>query len=743
MISNLAKLLKTQQRAEKKQKQEPKPKALPKKQPVTVNVISKNIIEKKAYDEFMRQVVDTPVDDLEKVTKSFIDSELDFYQRTTRERFFFGRSGVLNLLSPSDYKQFAKEYVEQPTQRIYRRNVNGQIQEIKEEIPKLSIKEFTEKYMKRPDIIRSVEQKSAVEEEIVVEDPGISDKPIPKIKPRKKRSIIFLGRDKKDSETSEVQDKGPAEWLKKCIRELRKGPWFNNNLVGTYISPVDGVFGEGEFWKRKEGIKEIINGKEVTLYPATNKFFEILCRHQSGNSVQQSNIMVIPRKNHRWYVVYLVKDGQDVNQVLRDQKLSVMIANWYKDTNSSREEKIEKLLKDPVNDILKQSGASRLESALFQITLDPDYSKTFAEKISNNVAADKENGDEYADRIAFLMAYIGDKGANVLRSRIKEQWYTASAFVDLTPKQLFPEANTTGNNATTLLLRQERNKKDLAELYYQRTYPTDRVPTRPIQPMFSKIDTHEWREKCDNSEQIVSTPDGQLVPYEEGGKVYCFDIVFIQNALKRSGTVKNPVTGKNLRSDFIKFVKNTFAEKHDGESKMAMPMEMSEDEENGEDVDEDEILAPGLMDLVRNNIEACTQQLNDGNLNESGKCNAIENEEIKTTEPEDDDDDDDGENDDEEPEDDGELFLSSSSDDDTTSSSSDDDTTSSSSDDDSDYATSNEDENCECICSRSGRTCAKCKTQISGEPLKTIEEIDNKYKTKKFCNAECLEKYNM
>ena len=182
----------------------------------------------------------------------------------------------------------------------------------------------------------------------------------------------------------------------------------------------------------------------------------------------------------------------------------------------------------------------------------------------------------------------------------------------LTLSPMYPESDATSsvkgtkNNKNILSAKIKRVENHTIDIYYQLTNPSSRVPTSKIPSFIGKNEHNNWRDNCVNKDSITDIPDHNLIPYEEGGKIYCLDIhaTMTEGLFNDDEDIVNPSTGKIIRPEFLAMMRTTFA---NWGNKKSVVKDTS-DEEDLPKVEEigtvplEEMISSGLLQMVIDNI---------------------------------------------------------------------------------------------------------------------------------------------
>ena len=432
-----------------------------------------------------------------------------------------------------------------------------------------------------------------------------------------------------------------SAWTLKCMRETRKAPWLEETVVNIYIAPAKKSHIEKYFGDEK--IKLVMDDKEIKLYKPSKAFYQLLCNRQSGRNYQKGRVLHAYTANGslvRFYIVYEVRSDkkQASKMVWQDEKMFAKEKQYRRAQRITRKDRVNQLLSEPVTPLLKSIGSDRLSDVLRSIApsnslYGSQEADRFERWLDNNddeaappplppptpyvttaidsIAGESKSVKDFIERLSTLLTYLKAPDTEMFKNRIRQGWYLPETLVNLTPQQMFPEADVSGptkiaqQNYNIIYVLTNRQTKTLSELYYQFSFPSARVPIRSVPNLLAgkRIQPNKWREKCKNKEEIKDVPDYKLLPYEEDGSIYCLnidDIMIEELFVADPSELLNPWTNKPLRPDFVQMLKNTFTNwGYEEEEKKEEPILLDDSKEGSYViVPEKEMIAPGLMDLV-------------------------------------------------------------------------------------------------------------------------------------------------
>ena len=447
----------------------------------------------------------------------------------------------------------------------------------------------------------------------------------------------------------------------KCISEQRSAPWLEEKVIGCFILPI----GDNELVRKYSNhignnfIKTFLKSgpyankdKPRKLYKAKLSFYQLLCGIQASRNEQEKEVLHARTPNGQvisFYVAYQIVKNSKTSVILQNEEIASKKDTWYTRAREGRKERMERLLKGPVTSLLTSIGINRIANGLREAasgSLDGfEHHEEFAKTASQVIESRSNTALEYIKQLSNTMAYLEAPGAVVFRHRVNEGWYNARTFVSLTPQQMLPhgmDGKLAQINANIILARQKRLIDSLSNMYYQLEYSTERIPTMASGVYwFEDVKVGEWRLKCENRDQIINIPDYRLITYEEGEKIYCLDINDLKSQIQTSllfnenieeiisnKELINPYTKVPLNEEFVTNLVRTFdnidwEEEEEGEDQKEGHRD-EDDEDLVSPPSPDEMLAPGLIDMIINNIALCKEELDSEHLNKDGKCPAMD-----------------------------------------------------------------------------------------------------------------------
>ena len=508
---------------------------------------------------------------------------------------------------------------------------------------------------------------------ILDESGNIIEKPQPLVKP-----------------TPEIDTDRPVFVSPKCMQDYRRMPWLDAKVESIWITPAPG-----------EDIpdKYIIQGRTMewpadTWYMASSLFSYLRCSGFSTNKLsipsQDKNILTL--YTHDEDTPIRVKVGYRTNKgfIIQDEEIFKKEKEWFNESRKTRAQKVKDYLSAPLNQRNQKYLLDILSKSL--LISDPnnydygatDKNTTFLKTTLDLIIGKSNNVGQVIDKIADIYIYItGNDGDEIFKKRLALEYYTPEVLVELTKKDKLPSIY--DNVSVTPEQRKEvdsildrRRKKfrnNTLEWFYLMYHPTERVPTRVYELEHNIIPPKNWRQDCDNLDDIKKQekefgesldipdykfPDTQFVYYVDNDekKNYCFIIDILKDQFEKKDYT-NPYTKKQFEKKFINRVINVFSK--DIIDPLNLETEVVE-EEKVKKLDESEVekvppVAPNLLKLMLKIIVECEQEYNrehedDDNAELIPKYYEDEDEDDEDEDDDEDDEDEEDEEDDEDDEDD-------------------------------------------------------------------------------------------
>ena len=678
----------------------------------------------------------------EQEDRNFFESILDMesteevlnnmeYFRLARNAFYIRKKLIENIFNvlPEDlelYHDFAGEYISQENQKLqefwddYQKRTAVAVA-IREKIDMLDEKDRLE------DIVKDLFEDEDEDEIVIEEDYKVQLTPV--VKPKKRTKLVEIQPDgtmvevsvnKKQVKSTYIFGEDPQEKL--CISEYRTIPWLNAMLKGIYIQPVD----DNDLSMYINNKAKILDqGDEGIWFPVNKNFYYFVCGPKANFRDQEGDIMKSIDSNNR-AVFMKVGFMTNIGFIVQDQNIFENEKKYYRDKQKSLKEQIKELryssITNKLIDISKRDLSYQLHKIAPQVRDygdDEDYNTEYISEIIEIFNKESTDVNSFLRKLGQLVVYLEIDNAKILKERINQELYNPTTLAGLDVYEKFPEANLmeievkdTKEAEITINILEKRLDEyvdNMLEYYYTILNPGKRKNTRPdnFGPT-REIKTYPMKERCINYEDVIDVPEDQVVYYEDFDlRTYCLKIPDIVDQINYNDIIVNPYTNEVLDEDFLHKFKSLYYEKYNNK-KEATPEDIIIDTQPSPSPEKE--LAPGLLDIIIKNVEECENELQDDNLDENGKCPALE----------------------------------SSNNDVDSESESESDKSESESDSESESSPSTPD-NWEQLSSSipgSNNKCAKCNKVITdgSKELKTVrKEGKNNFKTEHYCCTSCLE----
>ena len=492
----------------------------------------------------------------------------------------------------------------------------------------------------------------------------------------------------------------------------------------------------------------------VLWYIPNRLFFSLICNNYSSQR-QEGDIFTALDLDSK---MVSMKIGFETNKrfAILNEELFSKWRQYKQNILLGRQAKIQSLITEPFNPLLKEIGRVQLSTALHKIAPQVEqygYTKeienpndpndpitilntetVFINTIIENITAKSLTNQNFIEYLAPIIRGLDDIRATLFHSRIIDIYYLPEILADISVEEIYPaelsqflDSSTRNSNFAKIQAGIKLEFDHILDVLYKRIYYTERAPT------LSKTEIVEKLPKGCLNPTDISEEKRIYYRSQYDDIVYCLNIDEIIRGLVLENTYINPVSKKVLDPGFIQQFKLLYyKELQDvGYKKPQIDISPINQDEN-QDLGPNE-LAPGLLDLLFSKLHDCKQEIEQSRLTSQGKCPSLDDE---TSEDETSDD---GTTSDDETPDDGTTPDDETPDDETP----DDGTTP---DDGGDVNTANV---LGTYNSKSSfpipndNICVKCNGKITKKNYKTIKEMDpTEYQTIQFCGPDCFEKYN-
>lgn len=560
-----------------------------------------------------------------------------------RSRFF---EKFVNLLPETYFKEFARTYVAQEGRKledywkyfVERPTVALAIQKNMKNIEEQQRLDLEEK--KR---LKNIQKKLFGE---MSDDSSISIGSTPVIPDKSPQPPVMVAVDSKGnltqikSKTTPTPKKSRPIFNEECIDAYITMPWINARVDGIYISPVAGTDITPFVIA---GITEENNG--VIWHKTNASFSKLLCNAHFRSRTQDGDVHTAYTKRGepvRMKIAYKTNRGF----IVQDEAIFNAEKEYINEKSMTEEQHLQKTLAGPVTNEIEQIGMKELSRVLHSVApdirdygqvdkYDTAYNMKAIETISNSTRTVKEFFTKLADVLIYLET--DDLGHEIFRKRVREEYYLPEILVNLSPSEKLPEffddPRVEQEKRDILARRLHNNIRNfvhrMALLVYRTRDPTKRVRNIGRAPMIKVIPrVEEWKSVCVNREDVINEPDDQIIYYKEDDQVYCLIIRDIMQQIAVEDEPKNPYSGKPLNKGFVERFGQLYNLdlKRKGYGNNLTPKKTTPTPPKTPTPTPTPTLAPGLLNMIVNNIKECETEINEGKLGEDGKCPGIEGE---------------------------------------------------------------------------------------------------------------------
>lgn len=405
---------------------------------------------------------------------------------------------------------------------------------------------------------------------------------------------------------------------KKCLELYITTPWLSFRVKKLYVTFVDPT--------TLEDISEYImkdttplQYKDSNWYQTNRNIYKLLCSAPLFEKSQNNDVLTIKNLNIKLgYKIDLfdnskTKELNDDNFIIQNEEMFESEKNYIKNYNLSLKEKINKIIdeKEISEDIIK-IAKNELSNSLKRVSnYDEFYSENsdFVNKVINSLISSSSNVKTFLEKLANIIVYLSYDIENVshkiFSNRIKAKYYVPEILVLLSPEEKLPEilgnddiSETRKENfAKTINIKIEIFIQNLLRAIYTIRNPYEHNPTissKYFSHYIDKIPIKDWKDKCENYEDIKNVPNENLLYYDEKGVTYCLNIRQIWENFKNKN-YKNPYTKKKLSKEFINNFNKTYNIVEEVEEEV-------EEETEDKYVEVEEELTPDLIKLIENDL---------------------------------------------------------------------------------------------------------------------------------------------
>lgn len=414
-----------------------------------------------------------------------------------------------------------------------------------------------------------------------------------------------------------------------------------------------------------EGTEREWNGNE--WYVANDKYSRMMCNVYSNSRIQEGDTLSAINdegKRVRFHV------GYDTNKgfIEQDEKIFQDELDAMSKIKQSRYNKINKILAEVPTQEVDTIIARNLSKLLHKIAPDvveygddenynTPYIMQAVASMNRNSTTVYDQANQMANVAIFLDGTLDEFSNKIFAKRVAEEYYLPGVLTELSLSDKLPEVfndprvSKKARMDITKVIKKHISSyiKNVGLAIYELRDPTvqRRAFTESTKAAVNtSFDLKAWKSACVNKDDIgVDVGDGDVAYYKEDNKVYCLVISDVAKDLLFDDRPVNPVTKKPLSKKFIRHFKKIYDIKESDDSILVDEVDETGKEKVEEKKVELAILAPGLLDLIIQNIKGCEQEIKEDALGEDGRCSEEEPDD-EETESEDEGDSDHGSDDD-------------------------------------------------------------------------------------------------
>lgn len=621
--------------------------------PQTDKGIKRQMEEDIAIREFFTKLADIPDNQILSELEKFA---FDRKGSWNRQRFF---TKMINTLPTKLYKEFATAYVNQE-----RKNIED-FYNLYIERPRVDVAIrrkndlLNAEFQQQIEITEDEKSLKKIQDEILGDEDTTTTDEDDKLPPKKpitpksklKLKLVKIGEEGKIIKvlTPSTPKKPQRPLVKKfkpfvdvkCMENQRSLPWIQGRVDATYIAPVldsnidEYILSSGK--TRKEG--------NTTWYPANRRFSELMCNNYARSRVQDGDVLTAfthKGKSVRMKVAYDTNRGF----IIQDEVIFQSEKEYLAESRLTRGDKIKKIMSYPVNAVVEKLAVEKLSQELHKVAPDikdygiydfDDFTKNkydtaYILKAIETMVESSTNTKNFLTKLAEVVVFLRpmqDVGNQIFSKRIQEEYYLPEILVNLTDAEKLPEvfddprvSERERNNAIRRIQQEiDYYVSKLGETLYRIKNPTERAPYLPEGHRFTQnVRVEEWKSVCVNKEDVADVPDAQVIYYKEGEEVYCLTIPQIFEQIINNEKPKNPYTQNILPEGFINRFKKLYSIDLKKKGYVSIETTPTVKTPTPKTPTPSPKLAPGLLNMIVNNIIQCEQELVAEELGEDGKC---------------------------------------------------------------------------------------------------------------------------
>lgn len=374
------------------------------------------------------------------------------------------------------------------------------------------------------------------------------------------------------------------ESLKTCLHFYKLLPWIKDVVKEVYVAPISANFDETFFIKTDAYEHINAGGYALTsdeieyFYRPKEKYYELQCYGLEKHYEEDPEILHIYWKNQTFsFKIGIIMESNRF--LIQNPEILTAEENFLDNWFGKSEKRKKDLLESSVipSDAKTVSKNELLRALTHTIpNAETSYTNHILSAIVNKIS-DISNGTRdfftrVADLIVFIEPNITFVSQSIFIKRLSKMLYKPEILAFLTEKEKLPEIfndpsipdKTVSQVKNILFLQRERIFDNLVDT----TVMYDVIPTRKATKPFGGgrvriegqdekiiIGLPEWKNSCENLNEVVNIPDEDLVFYteQEGDKkglVYCFQIEDLLDRFEGKNN-QNPITGIDFSNEFL------------------------------------------------------------------------------------------------------------------------------------------------------------------------------------------------
>ena len=226
-----------------------------------------------------------------------------------------------------------------------------------------------------------------------------------------------------------------------CVNELNSAPWLNARVEGIFITPADKSVNINPYISQGKN-KETYQHDGETWNKVSIGFYQIMCNTFKNRQEQDGDVFTT-WKNSTEPVRFKIGYKTNRGFMVQDEEMFNKQKEYSKDQKVNNKEKLDNLLKEPVNPDLQKFGKEILSLALQRIAPDIyDYSvnSSYIQKAIDTIKEQTTTSKDFIVMLANTILYLEEPHAIVFKERIIREYYLPEILVSLSPLEKYPEA---------------------------------------------------------------------------------------------------------------------------------------------------------------------------------------------------------------------------------------------------------------------------------------------------------------